>query len=192
MDKSQTEILSVSGEQKTLAIDTLTFRDDGKESFPNDPRQNGVRYCKHCKAWHAKLQLDMGTKFCAFCFTTHHSRACASGLGEKCKNPAIDPIHGFLTRECHEHQRFDLSFCRECNCFHSKQGWKICLRNNRPERGWSEERRIIWQIRCRASNSLDKRTIRRERSLFNMAQLIRAVPHEYPFSNGRFIHQCNL
>jgi hypothetical protein len=170
------------------------FRDDGRESFLEDPRRNGVRHCKHCNAWHAKLQLEMGTEFCAFCFTTHHSRACASGLGEKCKNPRIDPIHGFLIRECHLHQRFDLSFCRECNCFHSKQGWKICLENNIPKRGWSNERRVIWEIRWSASShSLDTRTIKsEERSLFNISQLIRAVPYEYPFSNGKFIHHCKV
>lgn len=175
-----------------MAIDTLVFREEGSPSFSTDPGQNGVRYCDHCKAWHARLQLEVGTEFCAFCSTTHHSRACGAGLGERCPNPSIDPIHAFLTRECHDHQKFDLNFCRECNCFHSNQGWKICLERNPINPSWSHERKLIWEMRWRATRSKASRKIKSERSLFNMAQLIKAIPYEYPFSNAKFVHHCNV
>jgi hypothetical protein len=175
-----------------LAVDTLVFRDDGKTSFVEDPGQMGVKYCKHCRSWHQKLQLETGVEFCAFCNTTHHSRACRAGLGERCPDPKLDPIHEFMTRECLKHQKADLTFCSECNCFHSKQGWKICLENNRPKPTWSERKKLAWQTRwqmCRGSWD-ESMTMKSNRSLFDLSGLIRTVPYEYPFSNGKFVHHC--
>ena len=173
-----------------MAVDTLAFRDDGTPSFEEDPRLAGVRYCNHCASWHRRLILDTGVEFCAFCNTTHHSRACRAGLGEKCPDPKLDPIHAFMTRECRKHQEFDLSFCAECNCFHSKQGWKNCLRNNRPKSTWSNKRKLLWKKRwdlCRRSDD-NGMTMKIERNLFNLSALIRSVPYEYPLSNARFVH----
>ncbi|MHB2035430.1 MAG: hypothetical protein ACYCPW_01630 [Nitrososphaerales archaeon] len=177
-----------------MAIDTIAFRDDGKSSFAADPDQSGIAFCKRCRSWHAKLQLDSGLEFCAFCNTTHHSRACRAGLQESCPDKSIDPIHNFLTRECLKHQEFDLSFCRECNCFHSKQGWRVCLESNRPKRGWSQKRKLVWEMRWQVcgSNKGDSSVIKTERSLFNLTDLMRIVPYEYPFSNGKFVHHCNV
>ena len=179
---------------KKLATDTLVFRDDGKSSFPNDPGQIGVVYCEHCDSWHSRLRLETGLEFCAFCSTTHHSRACRAALGEKCPNPKIDTIHKFLTKECLKHQEFDLSFCKECNCFHSKQGWKLCLQKNRPKPAWSQKKKLVWQMRWRVCGSREEENavMKSERSLFNLADLIRTVPYEYPYSNARFVHHCNV
>ncbi|MGI0092046.1 MAG: hypothetical protein ACREBS_10080 [Nitrososphaerales archaeon] len=176
-----------------MAIDTLLFRDDGQSSFVQDPMQNNIRYCGHCKSWHAKLQLDSGIEFCAFCNTTHHSRACRAGLGEACPDPSIDHIHSFLVKECSKHQKLDLNFCKECNCSHSKQGWNICLENNKPQRNWSQKKKSIWKTRRQAcAINEESSVLRSERSLFNLTDLVRTVPFEYPFSNGRFVHHCNV
>jgi len=174
-----------------MATDTLIFRDDGKSSFTTDPGQDGIMYCKHCGSWHSNPKLDSGTKFCAFCYTTHHSRSCGAGLGEKCPDPSIDPIHSFLEKQCEKHQKFDLSFCVECNCFHSKQAFRICLEKNRPKRSWGKERTLIWKLRWRLCSSSEV-MIKKERSLFNITELMRFVPYEYPFANGRFVHHCNV
>jgi hypothetical protein len=192
MDKCRSWILSNSGESRELAIDTLVFRDDGNSSYREDPSLSGIMYCKHCRSWHAKLKLETGLEFCAFCSTTHHSRACGAGLGQKCSDPTIDPIHRFMTEECLKNQEFDLSFCRECNCFHSKLGWKVCLEKNRPGARWSQRRKTVWELRWRACRSSEKENaLRRERSLFNMEELVRIVPYEYPYSNAKFVHHCN-
>jgi hypothetical protein len=126
-------------------------------------------------------------------YTTHHSRACSAGFGEKCPDPEIDPINNFLTNECAKHQRFDLSFCMECNCFHSKDGWKLCLRNNPPRMGWDERRQMIWKLRwdvCTSDRSSSGMS--RERSLFNLQELARITPYEYPFSNAKFVRHRNV
>ena len=175
-----------------MAVDTLLFRDDGKSSFEEDPMQINVKYCRHCKSWHEKLQLDSGIAFCAFCNTTHHWRACKAGLAEICPDPTIDPIHKFLENECLKHQRLNLNFCREYNCFHSKQGWVVCLENNKPQRNWSEKKRSIWETRWQvcAAHKNHSSVLKSERSLFNLTDLVRTAPYEYPFSNGRFVHHC--
>ena len=176
-----------------MAIDTIIFRDDGKQSFHENPNLDGIEYCKHCRTWHEKLSLESGTKFCAFCYTTHHSRACRAGFGDRCPDPKLDPIHNFLTEECSKNQKFDLSFCKECNCFHSKEAWKMCLEANPPRPGWNEKRKMIWKLRWEVSISDQSGPgLRRERSLFDLAELLRIVPYEYPFSNGKFVHRCNL
>ncbi|MFI5419753.1 MAG: hypothetical protein ACHQ1H_02175, partial [Nitrososphaerales archaeon] len=157
-----------------MAIDTLIFRDDGKPSFLEDPKFYSVGYCRHCQSWHEKLALETGTKFCAFCYTTHHSRACRAGFGERCTEASLDPIHKFLNEECNKHQKFDLSFCKECNCFHSKEAWELCLDRNRPTMRWSEGRKTIWKLRWDVYTS-DKSasSVKRERSLFDVAELSR-------------------
>src|SRR5579864_5785971 len=168
-----------------MAIDTLIFRDDGKTSFLEDPHSYPISYCRHCRTWHEKLALESGTRFCAFCYTTHHSRACRAGFGEKCIDSALDPIHKFLTDECNKHQKFDLSFCKECNCFHSREGWKLCLEANRPTAKWSEARKTLWKLRWDVCTSESAGSLIKERSLFDIAELARIIPYEYPFSNGR-------
>lgn len=176
-----------------MARDILIFRDDGKLSFTTDPGQDGIRYCEYCGSWHASLKLESGTEFCGFCYTTHHSRACGAGLREKCAGATIDPIHDFLSKECSKHQKFELNFCGECNCFHSKKAWRICLEKNRPKRAWSKDRKLVWEFRWQLCGSGDaERMVTKERSLFNMTELIRFVPYECPFSNGKFIHHCNV
>lgn len=176
-----------------MAIDTLVFRDDGKKSYSSDPAIQGVAYCRYCKMWHEDLTLESGPRFCAFCYTTHHSRACRAGYGEDCPDPSIDPIHHFLTQECSKHQIFDLSFCRECNCFHSSEAWRACLQNHRPRQGWTNKKKLIWKMRWETCVSERSGALmNRERSLFNMTELLRIVPHEYPYSNGKFIHHCHV
>ncbi|MDA4129451.1 MAG: hypothetical protein OK457_01650 [Thaumarchaeota archaeon] len=176
-----------------MAIDTLIFRDDGKPSFIENPKIHSVGYCRHCKVWHEKLALENGTKFCAFCYTTHHSRACRAGFHEKCTDVSVDPIHEFLTEECNKHQKFDLSFCKECNCFHSKKGWEICLDRNRPAKSWNIARKDIWKLRWDVSTSDEAgSSIKRERSLFNPSEMQKIIPYEYPYSSGRFVHHCNV
>jgi len=176
-----------------MAIDTLVFRDDGKVSYLRNPGLSGVKYCRHCKVWHERLSLETGTRFCAFCYTTHHSKACRAGLNEKCADPSVDPIHDFLSEECEKNQKFDLSFCKECNCFHSKQGWKLCLEANRPKLSWNAGRQLVWRTRwdvCTADGNAS--SMKRERSLFNVSELSMIVPYEYPFSSGKFVHHCNV
>jgi hypothetical protein len=174
-----------------LAIDKLVFRDDGVPTFTEDPGFAGIEYCPYCGAWHEALTLVGVTVFCAFCKTTHHSRSCRAGLGERCSDPRADPIHAFLSRECLKHQKFDLSFCRGCNCFHSKEGWKICLEHNRPKANWRKSQKMIWKLRWKICTSAgENSTLRKERSLFNLDDLVRIVPYEYPFSTGRFQHHC--
>jgi hypothetical protein len=193
--RSQLRPLSENIEKKVsnnLAIDTLVFKDDGKASYTQNPRILGVKYCRHCKAWHDRLSLETGLRFCAFCYTTHHSKACRSGLGQKCPDPSIDPIHDFLSDECARNQKFDLAFCSECNCFHSKQGWSICLEANRPKPTWTQSRQTIWKLRWEACTLEGNSTLRRERSLFDMSERSMITPYEYPFSNGKFVHHCNL
>ena len=34
--------------------------------------------------------------------------------------------------------------------------------------------------------------VKRERSLYDVSELLRIVPYEYPFSNGRFVHHCTV
>jgi hypothetical protein len=172
-----------------LTKDLLIFRDDGKTSYSSNPRILGVKYCKHCRAWHEKLALEGGPKFCAFCYTTHHSKACRSGFGDKCSDPELDPIHEFLVDECSRHQKFDLSFCKDCNCFHSKRGWKICLRANPPKDGWDDKRKLIWRMRWEICTSdIEDSIMSKERSLFDLGELTRITPHVFPFSNGKFVH----
>ena len=175
-----------------LAIDTLVFRDDGKSSYVVNPYISGVKYCRHCRSWHEKLSLENGTKFCVFCLTTHHSRACRAGLGQSCPDPSIDPIHDFLGEECSKNQKFDLSFCKECNCFHSKQGWTLCLEANRPKQSWNQNRQTIWKMRWDVCMADGLSSLKRERSLFNVSELSMIVPYEYPFTNGKFVHHCNV
>ncbi len=173
-----------------MATETLLFKDDGKPSFETDPGQKGVVLCRHCGRWHERLQLEIGKEFCAFCLTTHHSRACGAGLGEKCAQPHADPIYEFITKECQSHQRFDLSFCRECNCFHSKKAWKICLQKNRPKPSWSKERKHTWKLRwsvCGTTKSMKK-----DWSIFDSRQMSRLTPLEYPMSNGRFVRNSKV
>jgi hypothetical protein len=175
-----------------LAIDTLVFRDDGKSSYVVNPHISGAKYCRHCRAWHERLSLENGTKFCAFCYTTHHSRACRAGLGQSCPDPSIDPIHDFLGDECSKNQKFDLSFCKECNCFHSKQGWTLCLEANHPKQSWNQNRQTIWKMRWDVCMADGLSSLKRERSLFNVSELSMIVPYEYPFTNGKFVHHCNV
>jgi hypothetical protein len=175
-----------------LAIDTLVFKDDGKASYTQNPRISGIKYCRHCRVWHDRLSLETGLRFCAFCYTTHHSRACRAGLGQKCPDPSIDPIHYFLSDECARNQKFDLSFCSECNCFHSKQGWTVCLEANRPKTTWIQSRQTIWKLRWDACTTDSGSTLRRERSLFNTSERSMITPYEYPFTNGKFVHHCKV
>jgi len=35
-------------------------------------------------------------------------------------------------------------------------------------------------------------SLKRERSLFNVSELSMIVPYEYPFTNGKFVHHCNV
>ena len=171
-----------------MATDALIFKDDGKPSFEADPGYRGVVKCTHCGAWHERLKLDIGKEFCAFCLTSHHSRACGAGLGEKCTQPHADPIHAFVEKECLSHQRFDLSFCHACNCFHSKEGWKICLEKNKPKRSWSSERKQIWKLRWRVCAMIN--SLKKDRSIFDVRELSRLMPLEYPLSAGKFVHNC--
>jgi hypothetical protein len=167
------------------------FRDDGVPTFTDDPRFSGIEFCSYCRAWHETLSLVGGALFCSFCKTTHHSRACRAGLGQRCSDPRADPIHVFLSRECLKHQKFDLSFCRGCNCFHSKEGWKVCLEHNRPKPNWHKGRRMIWKLRWKTCTASGERSILcKERSLFNLDDLDRIIPYEYPFSTGKFQHHC--
>lgn len=175
---------------KSMATDSLLFKDDGKPSFKADPCQKGVVFCAHCGTWHERLQFDNRKEFCAFCLTTHHSRACGAGLGEKCIQPEADPIHEFITRECQNHQRFDLSFCRECNCFHSKEAWKVCLLKNKLEPSWSAERKQIWKLRWSVCDT--GKSLQTDRSLFDSRELSRLTPLEYPLSSGRFVRNCKV
>jgi hypothetical protein len=175
-----------------MAIDTLVFKDDGKVSYVQNPRISGIKYCRHCRVWHEKLALETGVKFCAFCYTTHHSRACRAGLGQRCQDLSIDPIHEFLSDECSKNQKFDLSFCKECNCFHSMQGWKICLEANRPKSSWTQAAQTVWKMRWDVCMAGTNSSIKRERSLFNVSELSMIVPYEYPFTNGKFVHHCNV
>lgn len=176
-----------------MVVDSIVFRDEGKASFQNDPHQKGVIYCSYCRSWHVKFKLAMGTEFCAFCSTTHHSQACRAGLGEKCPDTNVDPIHNFLTRECRRKQKFDLNFCSECNCFHSNQGWRICLENNKPKSGWSEKRKLIWKMRWQLTRTgeMESKSLKRERSLFNMTESMRLVPRDYPFASSKFVCRSN-
>jgi len=187
-------LLENSGKRacNNLAIDTLVFKDDGKTSYTRNPRISGVKYCRHCRVWHDRLSLETGLRFCSFCYTTHHSRACRAGLGQKCPDPSIDPIHNFLTDECSRNQKFDLSFCSECNCFHSKQGWTICLEANPPKSTWTQSRQTIWKLRWDACTTDGTSTLRRERSLFDTSERSMITPYEYPFSNGKFVHHCKV
>ncbi len=178
-----------------MTIDSIVFREEGNPSFKQNPSQNGVSYCEFCKAWHTKLKLEAGIEFCAFCNTTHHSRACRAGLRERCNDPSVDPIHNFLSQECKRQQRFDLNFCGDCNCFHSKHGWKICLENHKPKSNWSKERKLIWKMRWQSSRSSEterKVIMKRERNLFDQTEAMRLVPYEYPLSSAKFIRQSNL
>ena len=177
-----------------MATDTLVFRDDGRKSYTENPKIYGIKYCKHCRCWHEKLQLETGTKFCAFCYTTHHSKACQAGFGQKCRDPKADPIHEFLGEECSKNQKFDLSFCKPCNCFHSKEAWQLCLENNPPKPQWDSKRKMIWKLRWDVCNqfSVTDSSLRKERSLFNLDELQRITPHEYPYTNGKFVHHCNV
>ncbi len=161
-------------------------------SYALNPRISTVKYCRHCHTWHEKLSLGNGTKFCAFCYTTHHSRACRAGLDQKCQDASIDPIHDFLSDECSKNQKFDLSFCKECNCFHSKQGWKLCLEANPPKPIWNQSRQTIWKLRWDVCLAEEDSAMKRERSLFNVSELSMIVPYEFPYSNGKFVHHCNV
>lgn len=171
-----------------MVSDVLLFKDNGRPSFEKDPGQKGVVLCRHCGAWHERLQLEIGKEFCAFCMTTHHSRACSAGLGEDCIRPNADPIHKFITKECLNHQMFDLSFCHECNCFHSKEAWKLCLEKNKPSLSWSPERKRIWKLRWNVSTA---KSLKRDRSLFDSRELSRLTPLEFPHSTGRFVRNSN-
>ena len=174
-------------------VDSLVFKDEGKPSFIQNPVQDGVKFCAFCNAWHKARSLDNGTEFCAFCNTTHHSEACRVGLRDKCPDPIVDPIHQFLEEECSRHQKFDLGFCPECNCFHSKPAWLVCLTNNKPLLSWSPTRRMLWNLRWEACNSRQEMpSIKLQRSIFNAEELVRIVPHKYPYSNAKFVHHCNV
>lgn len=173
-----------------MATDALVFKDDGKPSFEADPGQRGVVKCAHCGAWHERLRLEIGKEFCAFCLTTHHSRACGAGLGEECSHPNSDPIHSFIEKECLKHQRFDLSYCRECNCFHSKEAWKLCLQKNRPKQSWSSERKRVWKLRWQVSGV--RNSLQKDRSLFDTREMSRLTPLEYPLSSGKFVRNCSV
>ena len=177
-----------------MAVDSIVFRDDGDSSYEQDPHMSGVSYCRRCMSWHSKLKLESGTEFCAFCNTSHHSRACKAGLGERCSDPSVDPIHKYLSAECKRQQRFDLSFCAECNCFHSIQGWKICLQNNKPKSNWSKERRLIWRLRWKVSRSSEtaRKVMKKERSVFDQTESARLVPYEYPLSRAKFVRRTKL
>ena len=171
-------------------IDSLVFKDDGRPSFLENPIQEGVGLCNFCNAWHNSRASKNGIEYCAFCDTSHHSSACKAGLHDECPDPVADLIHGFLDEECSRQQKFDLSFCRGCNCFHSKPAWSVCLTNNMPQKNWSPTKRMLWTLRWEASNTNQK--LKQERSLFNKEDLIRIVPNKYPFGNTKFIHHCEV
>ncbi|MDG6996743.1 MAG: hypothetical protein JRN52_12545 [Nitrososphaerota archaeon] len=170
-----------------MSMDSLVFQEDGRASYLEDPKRHGILYCRHCKAWHFRPRLETGTEFCAFCSTTHHSRACGAGLREKCST-VRDPIHEFLSAECERQRKLDLSFCVECNCYHSKRGWKICLERNRPKSSWSQRRKLFWRIRWNACSGAQDSEFRTERSLFNKTELERILPYEYPLAKSKFEH----
>ena len=58
---------------------------------------------------------------------------------------------------------------------------------------WSQKRKIVWEMRWQVCRSSERNgTMKSERSLFNLTELIRIVPYEYPFSNAKFVHHCNV